>query len=189
MQRGKIHKGEYGYIPYQRKVTVLWTVFLFAVSLSLFAIGIWSTGDKKNILTMVAVLGCLPASKSAVNMILFLRVKGCSSVVWERVKTRSKDLPVLWDMVFTSYDKIYQISHMAVKGKVALGLTEDEHCSAEGCEKHLDIYLKQGGCKGVTIKIYQDVEKYCQALESLTGQADDGEQLEEILENLIAITL
>ncbi|MGN0330705.1 MAG: hypothetical protein ACI4D5_05625 [Kineothrix sp.] len=190
MNRGKSFKGEYKYIESQRKRVILRTALLFGISLALLAIGIWSAGDKRNMLTVVAVLGCLPASKSAVNMIIFLRARGCSQKVWEQVQKHSQGLSQLWDLVFTSYDKNYQVSHMAVKGNVILGITEDPGCDARGCESHLDTYLKQGGCRGAVVKIYQDVQKYCEALENLKKQETDPDgQAEEIVENLIAIAL
>ena len=71
-------KGTKGYLSTQSKYEIARTVLYFAISLSLFVAGIVATGDKMNLLTIVAVLGCLPACKSAVTMIMFLRYKGCS---------------------------------------------------------------------------------------------------------------
>ncbi len=188
MNKKKVVKGEYGYINNQRKKVIIRTIFMFGISLALFLIGIWSTGDKKNLLTVVAVLGCLPASKSAVNMIMFLRAKGCSEGVKERIEKSCKSLPQLFDMLFTSYEKNYRISHMIVKGKVVCGYTEDEKCDCTACEKHLDALLKQGGCKGATIKIYDDLENYCKGLENLEQQeAEDAN--EDIMMNLLSISL
>ena len=188
MKDKKAVKGQFGYIKRQRKIVILRTIFLFGISLALFAAGIWSTGSKKNLLTVVAVLGCLPASKSAVNMIMFLRAKGCSEAVKERVDQCSQKLTCLYDMVFTSYEKNYQISHMVIKGHVVCGYAEDEKCDIRACEKHLDGLLKQGGCKSVTVKIYGELDAYCQGLANLEKQ--EAEPLPEvILENLLSIAL
>ena len=188
MKEKKAVKGQYGYIGRQRGWTVFRTVFLFGISLALFGIGIWSTGSKKNLLTVIAVLGCLPASKSAVNMIMFLKAKGCSKQVKEQVEKYGNSLTCLYDMVFTSYEKNYQISHMTIKGHVVCGYTEDGTCDVKACEKHLEGLLKQGGCRGVTVKVYDKLEAYCEGLGNLEKQ--DAEPLaEEILVNLLAIAL
>ena len=193
----KVVKGQYGYIKKQRLKVIIRTLLMFALSLALFLIGIWSTGTKKNLLTIVAILGCLPASRSAVNMIMFIRAKGCSEQTHEKISGHSTGLTELYDMVFTSYEKNYQISHMVIKDNVVCGYSEDAGCDIKACEKHLDTFLKQGGCKGVTIKIFGDVEKYCEGLENprnqQTGEKQKEEevsgQLEDILSNLLAIAL
>lgn len=187
-KNGKVVKGQYGYIKNRQKTVTVRTILMFGLSLAVFGMGIWSTGDKKNLLTIVAVLGCLPASKSAVNMIMFLKAKGCSQKVKEQTETYSAGLTQLYDMVFTSYEKNYQVSHMVIKGHVVCGYTEDGKCDVKACEKHLDMVLKQGGCKGATVKIYDRLEDYCSGLGNL--QKQEAEPVpEEILINLLAVSL
>lgn len=209
MQSGKIKKGDYGYIASKKKAAIVRTLILFALSLALLGIGIWSSGSKKNLLTIVAVLGCLPASKSAVGMILLLKAKGCSKQVKDQVKKYHGNFTVLYDMVFTSYDRIYQVSHMVVEDNLILGLTEDQGWSMEAGEKHLLTYLRQGGCTKATVKLYQNLDTYCKALESLESKKQEergmspgipasceevedheiGSQSRLILENLMDISL
>ena len=55
------------------------TIGMFAISLAIFIMGYISTKTNANYLTVVAVLGCLPASKCAVSLIMFLKAKECSS--------------------------------------------------------------------------------------------------------------
>ena len=79
-------KGQYGYIKKQRNRVIIWTVILFVIAFSLFIAGYVMTKTKKNLLTIVAVLGLLPASKSLVNAIMFWRAKGCSEAFYHKVK-------------------------------------------------------------------------------------------------------
>lgn len=194
MNRNKIEKGQYGYIKKQRTKTILRTLGMFAISLAIFCIGILTTNTKENLLTVVAVLGCLPASKSAINMIMFLRAKGCSEEVYIKIQHHAGKLTSLYDLIFTSYDKNYQISHMAVKDNLICGYSEDKKCSETACSKHIEAFLKQGGCKNITVKIYKDLEKYCEGLDNLSGQQNKedeikNQQLDNILLNLLAISL
>lgn len=188
MTKNRIVKGQYGYIRHQSKKVIFRTIFMFAISLAIFAIGIWSTGSKKNLLTVVAILGCLPASKSLVNMVMFIRAKGCSEVAKEQIEKHCRKLYGLYDMLFTSYEKNYQVSHMIIKGQMVCGYTEDAKCDCNACEKHLENMLKQGGCKGITIKIYNDIENYCKGLDNLERQ-DAAEADEDVLMNLLSISL
>lgn len=188
MKNGKAVKGQYGYIKRQQRVGIIRTVLMFGLSLAILCLGIWSAGSRKNLLTVVAVLGCLPASKSMVNMVMFLRAKGCSEKVKEQAGRYGAGLTQLYDMVFTSYEKNYQVSHMVVKGHLVCGYTEDGKCDIRACEKHLDALLKQGGCRGVTVKVYDELGVYCEALGNLGKQGAEPLQ-EGILDNLLSIAL
>lgn len=188
MKKKKVAKGQFGYVKAQRVAVTVRTVLMFALSLAIFGMGVWSAGSKKNLLTVVAVLGCLPASKSTVNMIMFLKAKGCSGKVKEQVSRCGEGLVQLYDMVFTSYEKNYQVSHMVIKGHVVCGYTEDNRCDVKACENHVEALLVQGGCRNVTVKIFDELEAYCKGLENLRKQDEEPLQ-EEILENLLAISL
>lgn len=192
----RIAKGQYGYIRQQKIWASIRTFFLYALSLSLFGIGIKTTGSKENLLTVVAILGCLPAGRSTVNMIMFLRAEGCSKEAKERIGGCAGEFTELYDMFFTSYEKNYQVSHMVVKEHIVCGYSESGKTDIQACEKHLCAHLKQGGCKGAVVKIYDDIEKYCEGLRNLgtkdqvvPSEGDNKKPEQDILENLLAIAL
>ena len=198
MWNRKIAKGQYGYLKKQKIWSTVRTLILFALSLSIFAIGVKSTGSKENLLTVVAILGCLPAGRSAVNMIMFWRAQGCSEEARATISTVSGGMIQLYDMFFTSYTKNYPVSHLVIQNHVVCGYGEGPKADSQGCEKHLDTYLKQGGCKGVTVKIFVDLEKYCEGLGNLKKQAESEpfrkeshptKEEQEILDNLLSIAL
>ena len=64
----KALKGNYGYIKAKRNRVIIRTIIFFAISLAIFVAGYITTGTRKNLFTIVAVLGCLPACKSLVNI-------------------------------------------------------------------------------------------------------------------------
>ena len=85
----KYTKGEYLYLQNRKKMEILKTVIFFGISAALYLAGYITTGSNKNYLTIVAVLGCLPASKSAVSMIMNLKIKGCSEKVYARISEKA----------------------------------------------------------------------------------------------------
>ena len=119
----KKKKGEYGSLKYRRKLVILRTILYFALSLAIFAAGYLTTHDRKNLLTVVAVLGLLPASKSLVNMIMFLKAKGCSQNAFAAISPFDQHLFPQYDLYITSYQKNFDISHMVVKDQLLLGYT------------------------------------------------------------------
>lgn len=169
----RVVKGNFGYLAAKRKQVIIRTIIFFAISIALYIAGYVTTGSNKNLLTVVAVLGLLPASKSLVNMIMFLRAKGCSEQAKNSIVSEEGRLIGMYDMYFTSYKKNYAISHMIVEGKVILGFTEDPGCDCRSCEEHLETMLKQGGFKDITIRISQDIKTYCEQLKNLNTKEPD----------------
>lgn len=173
------YKGTRGYLNSQRKYEVIRTALYFAISLSLFIAGYIATKTRMNLLTIVAVLGCLPASKSAVDMIMFLRFRGCDETTASRLEAHSQGLSCLFDMVFTSYQKNYNVAHMVIKGNTICGYTQDPAFPEADFYKHLDGILKADGFKGVSVKIFTDPAKYCSRLEQIKALEIEAKLLED----------
>ena len=68
----KSKKGDAGFIRRQKRNIIAKTVLEFGIVAALLVLGITQTGDRMNLLTIVAVLGCLPASKALVGTIMIL---------------------------------------------------------------------------------------------------------------------
>lgn len=180
----KNKKGTYGYIKRQRRWEIIKTALMFAVSISLYVAGYIATKSNKNLLTLAAVLGCLPASKSAVNMIMFFRAKGCSVQLREAIGDKAAGLAERYDLYLTSYAKNFQISHLVAKGKTMAGITEQEDFDERACYEHLRVMFAQNGFHDISVRIFRDRERYLERLESLrqSGTGDDREFEERVLE-------
>lgn len=186
----KFKKGEFGYIDAQKKRVLIWTIFLFGISIALYITGIVTTGSNKNLLTIVAVLGFLPASKSLVNTIMFFRAKGCLKETEEKIAPKAEGLSCLYDLYLTTYKKNYPISHMVLKGNVLCGFADDISIDANGCQAHLDEMLKQGGYKNITVKIFTKLDSYLERLDQLQElDAEPNVHHNEIMEMLLSISL
>lgn len=167
-------KGKFGYLNAKRTQVLIRTVLYFVIPLMLFAAGLITTGTRKNLLTVVAVLGCLPACKSLVNLIMYFRARGCSISAREALADKEGRLLGMYDMYFTAYRQNFPISHMVVEGKNICGYTEDAACDARACEEHLDTMLKQAGYPDMTIKIFSDLSRYTQRLSKLNELSHEG---------------
>lgn len=183
------YKGEKNYLRNQKKFELLRTVLYFAVSLSLFLSGWQMTGDRMNLLTVVAVLGCLPASKSAVETIIFFRCPGCSAAAAQEIPRHTGSLADAYDMAFTSYEKNYYVAHLAVRGNTVCGYTEDAKFEEKAFYNHLDGLLKKDGFRDVTVKIFTDLGKYTARLEQLQQLETDESPTQGILNTLKSVTL
>ena len=182
-------KNTYGYIDSQKKYEIIRTLVYFGISISLFIAGYVATKSKMNVLTVVAVLGCLPASKSLVSSIMFLRHKSSSKVVHDMVEPISSGLNTLYDLIFTTEKVTYKVAHAAYKAK-CLVLYSENKLDTNGLETHIQEYMKRAGIKGVNVKAYTDLKKYMERLEQMNALEAEEEKLAgEVVQLLKEITL
>lgn len=190
MKRILVPKGAYGYLKNRKIYTACRTVFFFLICIGLYVMGVVRTGSNKNIFTIVAVLACLPACKSTVNFIIFLRAKECSENLHQKLLPYDEKLTTFYDLYFTSYQKNYAVSHMALKGGILCGITENSACSCKEAEKHLEQMLSQEGIKNVVVNIFSQEDKYIDRLGRLIEvHEEDHKNREEIVNLLYAVSL
>ncbi|MBD5460957.1 MAG: hypothetical protein HDR26_08475 [Lachnospiraceae bacterium] len=183
------YKGMKNYLNSQKKYEILRTILYFTISLSLFAAGYITTKSKLNLLTIVAVLGCLPACKSVVGMIMFLRFRSFPEQLAEEIEKHSQGLDTLYDMVFTTYEKNYHISHIALRGNTVVCYTCQEKMDENACIRHLSDTLALDGTKNISFKIFRDLDKYTARLDQLRELEDDKTLNAAVKKTLLSIAL
>lgn len=162
----KIERGQAGYINYKKKTEIIKTVLLFAIPLALFAAGLLATKSRLNLLTIVAVLGMLPASKSAVSMIMYLKSHSISKDTYDAVASYAQPLTGAFDNVFTTYEKTYEVPSLVIRSGNVCGLTAQKYPTVSALEKHLTDCIKKEGYH-VNVKMFDSVDAYRTRLESL----------------------
>ena len=93
----KVKKGDYGYIRYEKKKRLLITVALFLIPLAAFLAAFLITGTKKNIITVIAMVGCLPACRALVNMIMMWMQKPMDKKVYKKIREHEGNLEVTYE--------------------------------------------------------------------------------------------
>lgn len=181
-------KGMYGYIRKKKRNVTLYTILLFALSLAIFFVGYYTTGRRANLLTVVAVLGCLPASKSAVNMIMFLKAKACPREVYDRITECAGELMVYYDLQFTAYERTYQVDSLVHVGHSVIGYSSNPKMKTEQCEKHIKDNLDKNHFKDYTVKIFNNLDKYTERVKQL-AQTEELEQPGAAYELLLSMAL
>lgn len=181
-------KGEKNYLKNQREYEILKTAGLFVISAAVFLIGLFTTGSKMNLLTIVAILGCLPACKCLVELIMFIRYKSCDKQLADMFEAATGEKAYAFDRVFTSYDKNFVVDHLIVTGSSIIGYTHDSKFDESKFNEHIIKYLKAENIKDVTIKIFSDDKKYIERLNSLSD-SESTEKDMNILGVLLSISL
>lgn len=182
-------KGTENYLDSQKKYEIIRTIIYFGISASLYIAGYITTKSNVNLLTVVAVLDCLPASKSLVGAIMFLRFKSCDKETASLIKEHNNGLAGLFDLVFTSAQKTYTVAHITVKGNIICGLSMKSEFPETDFQQHLTGLLKADGFKDVNIKIFTSRDKYLVRLDQLRELNADEAHTTGIIETIKSITL
>ena len=183
-------KGTKNYIDSQKKYELIRTLIYFIIPISLFVAGYIATKTKVNLLTIVAVVGVLPACKSLVGLIMFLKHHSLKKEYVESIEAIQYELPALYDMVFTTYDKTYVVGHMVIAGNTVCGFSEDKSFKEKEFNTHIQNVLKTDGFKTVTFKVFTDIKKYTERLEQLKElEIDDGVNILGMMDTFRSVAL
>ncbi len=163
----KSFKGDFGYIRYRRQIGILRTGLFLLVVLALFLSGLFIFGSSKNYLSIIAALLCLPAGWSAVNLIMFLRAKGCSDSSFNKINKSKGGLLVRYDEVITSYDKNYNVAASTVLDKNICCYVEDDSFDLIDLEKHIKKMMAQNGYGSYSVKAFDKLDDFCLRLSQL----------------------
>ena len=194
MFKRKFNKGEYEYPGYEKKRVIIRTIAYFAISAAVFLLGWISTGTRNNLLTIVAVLGLLPSSKSLVAVIMYMRIPEFSREVYEEITSHAGTVDIIYSMYLTSYKLNFAINCLAAyggkaaSGGVLIGFTQFEACDAAACEKHIKDMLNQNSIKGVTVKVFKEKQKFIDRLLQINSYEKSGKE-GEILELMCDVSL
>ena len=171
--KSKVQKGQYGYLSYKKKLSAIITIGMFALSLAIFIMGYVTTKTNANLLTVVAVLGCLPASKSAVSMIMFLKAKGCSEEDKNVVEAAIGSLDGYYDLYFTGYSKNFPTDHLIVTKNAIIAYSADKKITEKEFNEHMKDILNKERIHDITVKLFTDRNKYVNRLKELNQSEVD----------------
>ncbi len=182
-------KGQMNYLDTQKKYELLKTIIFFALPTAIYIMGYVSTGSNANYLTVVAICGYLPACKSLVQTIMFLRYRSCPPELAEKIEAVKGDLDSVYDCVFTAYQDTFQINHMVVRGNTICGITTDTNFKEKEFQQHLNKVLKADNIKNVTIKVFTDENKYIERIKQLQDLENDEKLTVSITNTLLSVSL
>ena len=184
-----VAKGQAGYLNAQKKIQIIKVVIAFALVATVFLAGYLTTGTRMNLMTVVAVLGCLPAAKMLVDLIVRFPYKSISKEMQEEIDAKAKHLVVAYDMVVTSEKEIMPINSIVVYGNTVCGFTLNEKVDCNYAAKHIKTILEQNKFEGLTVKIFDTYKAFlfrAEALESIAEvEKEESKEREEMIRDVI----
>ncbi|SEK33215.1 hypothetical protein SAMN04487770_101200 [Butyrivibrio sp. ob235] len=163
----KVAKGNFGYIEYNRKFATIRTFIALAICLIIFFTGLFIYKSNKSAFSIIAALGCLPTGLSAVNLIMYMKAHPCSKAAYDIIETHRGGLLIRYDLEMTSYDENYSIAAATVLDKNVICYTENKALDTSNCEKHIRNQISQSGYSSYTVKVFKDINAFCNRLDNL----------------------
>lgn len=183
-------KGAYGFLSYQKKKTLLLTIFFFGLVIAIFVTGFVTTKSRMNVLTVVAILGCLPACKQAVNCFMVFRKKPCSEERYHRILESSGSVLTAYELYITSPKTAYAFDAACVRGRDVILLTHPGKMNTKECQDFLKEILKNNEKSNCNVRIYEEEKRFCERLKQLSEKPEENvEESDFILRVLLAISV
>lgn len=168
----KVKKGTYGYIKRQKLRTFLITAILFLIPLAIYVTGYIQTKTRLNLFTVIAILGCLPACKSLVGLIMIMMQKPMSPEQYEAARKASGNLVGGYELVFTAYEHTTPVNALIICGDQVVCYTPDEKADIAYLEKHISRILTGNGFPSAQPKVMKDFKKYLQRVRDINARQE-----------------
>ena len=167
----KIQKGEPGYINARKRRLVIYIILSFTWVFILITAGYLVTKTKLNIMTVIAMIGCIPACMSLVNLIMLIPHHSVSEPYELELSSKSEHLSVLYDLVITSEKKAMPIEAVVVSSNTICGYSRNKDLDTVYAAKHIRSILEQNKFDKVTVKIFQDYKAFIARVEGMNNIA------------------
>ena len=185
----KVIKGEQGYLDYKKKYEIIRTIIYFLIVAAVFFLGYSQTHTRKNVLTVVAVVGCLPACKSLVGVITRFPYKSCLKVLSHDIRKRASHITSIYDLVFTSTEKFMPVECIVISGNTIFGYAPDEKTDLKYTAEFIKEILGANKIKKLNVKLFRELNAFNARVDGLNSIAEvekeDTKELEDRIKGIL----
>ncbi|MCQ2507441.1 MAG: hypothetical protein MJ097_01475 [Dorea sp.] len=166
----ELKKGTLGYIDKRKQRYLLLAILEFAMVLAVFLAGVIATKTRMNAMTVVAAVGCLPASKMLVEYIVMFPFHSAKKELAEEVLSKSSELTSCFDLLVSQSEKCMSIDAAVITSTHVCAYSSDPKVDTAKLEKHLKAVLRGEGYDPVSVRVLTDYKKYLKRVEELNKQ-------------------
>jgi hypothetical protein len=146
-------KGTFGYRDQNKVTEWLKAAGMLAIPIFIFLVGWRINKSRLNVLTVVAIVGCLPGCNQVVHAIMASRYHSINRALYEKTEQVRGNLKALYENVFTSYEQNYYIDALVISGREVVGFSSEEKINAGKAAEHIRTMLKNSSYKQ-NVKIF-----------------------------------
>ena len=167
----RTEKGQPGYVKARKQKYLLGAVVEFAIVIAIFVTGYIQTGSRLNLLTVVAVVGCLPAAKMLVEFITMAPYKSIEEAKYQELEEKAPLILKAYDMIITSSQKVMPLDAVVVSGHIVCGYASNPKTDEEALARHIKDILKDNHYDKMTVKIFHDYTAFLSRAEGMNNMA------------------
>lgn len=164
----RLLKGTYGYLNRNRIHAWKKAALMLAAPLLIFLVGWYVHGTRENVMTVVAVVGCLPGCNQVVRAIMASRYHSMDRELYEAVEKARGTCFALYENVFTSYEKTYYVDAIVLCGREIAGYSGAADLNEGAAAAHIRSMLKKSSYKQ-NVKIYKNRDDFLNRVLSLSA--------------------
>ncbi len=164
----RIYKGQFEYIKKRKLQLGLLSVGCFLLVFALLITGYISTGTKENLLTMVAILGVLPAAKFAATFFIIFPHHSQTKEDFDLVQQNCGDAIFYTDVLFSTEKKVLPTDFVVIRGGNVCGYASQPKYDTIFAQEYLGNMLKKNGVKA-NIKIFTDKTRFLRRIQEIAA--------------------
>lgn len=165
-KKSRAAKGSFGYFKGEKKKRLIITLILFGVPLFIFFTAWAYHGSRLTIWTVITTVGCLPACKSLVDLIMIFRCKPMNEELYHQIHAHEGNLEMAYEMYMTFYEKSAYIDALVVCGNTVVGYSSDPKIDASFMATEAQKIVRKNGYK-VDVKILTEIRPFLERLDSM----------------------
>lgn len=163
----KIQKGMPGYIRGRKVKFLIGALAEFGVVAALLVLGYMQTGSRLNLFTVIAAVGCLPASKMLVEFITMAPYGSIPADIYKEIEKKAPLTPKVYDLILTSTEKVMHVSVLLLCGHTICGYAQSGQTDEVKCAGYIKEMLGKNGYENMTVKIFRDYRAFLARAEGM----------------------
>jgi hypothetical protein len=124
-----------------------------------------------NLLTVVAIVGCLPASKMLVEYITMAPYKSIAPEYYEEICKKAPLLVQAYDLVLTTPEKVMSVDVVVISDHVVCGYTSNQKTDVVTVANYIKEVLAAEHCEKITVKVFHDYHAFLARAEGMNNMA------------------
>ena len=163
-----VEKGTYGYIESRKKSQIIKSGFFFLVVALIYFAGLFVTGTRNNICTVIAILGVLPTAKVLVSYLVICKYNTPYEDKYKELTAIEGSYVLYSDCAMSCSEKTLYVEFAAVTDNVIYCYTDNNKFDSSYFEKGVSEFIKSCG-DNVEVRLFVDFNAFLKRLKALNG--------------------
>lgn len=164
----KLKKGTFGYLNRNKISAWKRAALMLSVPVIIFIAAWIVNGTRNNVMTVVAIVGCLPGCNQVVRAIMASRYHSMEKALYEETEAVRGERLALYENVFTAYEQNYYVDCIVISGRDVVGYSSDEKIDAGKASDHIRTILKSNSYKQ-NVKIFKERKAFLERVHTLAA--------------------